>query len=162
MEKKKVHLEETKQIIDHETGEMIKTENTKIGFVDREPDYVKLYVKDVGALKGIRHTSNKVLMEIIGQMGYNNLFIAYSPIKRSMCNILDMKMSTLNMAIDDLYKKDILIRVERGVYLVDPGLFARGKWSDIKNMRLMIEYDAKTGERTIRSDAPQKLKLNMK
>lgn len=161
MEKKKVTFEETKQTVDHQTGEVTMVENTKIGFVDREPDYVKLYVKDVGALKGIRHTSNKVLMEIIGQMGYNNLFIAYAPIKRNMCQILDMKMSTLNMAIDDLYKKDILIRMERGVYLVDPQLFARGKWSDIKNLRLMIEYDTETNKRIIKSNAPEQLKLKV-
>jgi hypothetical protein len=161
MTKKKVTVEETKHIIDHETGEMIITENTKIGFVDREPDYVKLYVKDIGMLKGIKKSSNKVLMEIIGQMGYNNLFIAYAPIKRNMCKILDMKMSTINMAIDDLYKSGILLRAERGVYLVDPELFARGKWSDIKKVRLMIEYDRETNKRVLRSDAPEQLKLNM-
>lgn len=156
--KKKVVFEETKTVIDEQTGEVFRSENTKVSFADREPDYVKLYVKDIIRLQDLPPSTDKVLMEIIGQMGYSNIFAAYAPIKRVMSRNLGLSINTLNKSIDMLYKKGILVRVERGVYMVDPNLFARGKWEDIKKIRLIIEYDADTGVRRLTSDAPEQLK----
>ena len=45
MENKKIYQTETKTIIDHQTGEIIQTEHNQKGFVEKEPDYVKLYPK---------------------------------------------------------------------------------------------------------------------
>ena len=42
MENKKIYQTETKTIIDHQTGEIIQTEHNQKGFVEKEPDYVKL------------------------------------------------------------------------------------------------------------------------
>ena len=39
---KKFIKTETKTIIDHQTGEIIQTEHNQKGFVEKEPDYVKL------------------------------------------------------------------------------------------------------------------------
>jgi hypothetical protein len=156
--KKKVVWEENKVTIDESTGEILKTENTKVSFADREPDFVKFYVSDINRMKGLPPSTDKVLLEIIGQMGYSNIFAAYAPMKRVLCRNLNISIETLNKSIDQLYKKGILIRIERGVYLVDPNLFARGKWEDIKKLRLVIEYDTSTGERKLTSDAPKQLK----
>ena len=158
MAKKKIVFEETTRTIDESTGELLTTTNKQVSFADKEPDYVKLYISDIVRLKDLPPSADKVLMEIIGQMGYSNIFAAYAPIKRVMIKNLDISMNTLNKSIDQLHKKGILIRIERGVYLVDPNLFARGSWDDIKNIRLTIEYDGTTGQKKLTSDAPEKLK----
>ena len=158
MAKKKIVFEETTRTIDESTGELLQTTNKQVSFAEKEPDYVKLYISDIVRLKDLPPSADKVLMEIIGQMGYSNIFAAYAPIKRVMIKNLDISMNTLNKAIDQLHKKGILVRIERGVYLVDPNLFARGSWDDIKNIRLTIEYDADTGQKKLTSDAPEKLK----
>lgn len=161
MEKKRKKVNyhsETKTEIDYETGEIKKSEVLNKSFGESEPDFVKLYVSDIVRLKELPPAADKVLMEIIGQMGYKNMFPAYAPIKRVMCKVLNMSMNTLNKSITQLHEKGILIRVEKGIYLVDPNLFARGHWDDIKKVRLIIEYDANTGKKELKSDAPEQLK----
>ncbi len=160
--KKKILYQETNTITDVETGEVTLIEKTEVTFADREPDFVKLYVSDISRMHGLPPSTDKVLLEIIGQMGYTNIFAAYAPIKRHFCNILGISMDTLNKSIDQLFKKGLLIRVERGMYMVDPNLFARGKWEDIKKLRLVIEYDTENGQRKLSSDAPEQLKKQLK
>jgi hypothetical protein len=152
---KKIAKTETNTIIDAKTGEIIATEQTTISYGEKEPAYVKLYVDDVVRLVGLPPSTTTVLMEIIGNIGYQNIFAAYAPVKRMICKTLDININTLNKAIQNLYQKGILLRVERGVYIVDPNLFARGKWEDIKTLRLTIEYDAKTNKRVLKSNAKE-------
>ena len=40
---------------------------------------------------------------------------------------------------------------------MDPNLFARGSWNDIKQLRLIIDYNI-DGSRNLSSNAPQQLK----
>ena len=161
MTKKKVLWQENKTTIDETTGEIITSEKTEITFADREPDFIKLYVSDISRMNGLPPSTDKVLLEIIGQMGYSNIFAAYAPMKRFFCKKLGISMETLNKSVDQLYKKGILVRIERGMYLVDPNLFARGKWEDIKKLRLVIEYDTESGQRRLSSDAPEQLKKQL-
>ena len=53
--------------------------------------------------------------------------------------------------IDNLLKNNILIRVDRGLYMADPDLFGRGKWEDIKEIRTEIIYNGQTGKKEIKS-----------
>jgi non-homologous end joining protein Ku len=59
MENKKIYQTETKTIIDHQTGEIIQTEHNQKGFVEKEPDYVKLYLQDIATFKLSRQLSSQ-------------------------------------------------------------------------------------------------------
>ena len=159
MNNKKVFQTETKSIIDHQTGEILTTEHNQKTIVEREPDYVKLYIQDIARLKDLPSSASSLITLIIKSMGYNNLFFAFKPIKEIFCDELKMPMNTLNKQIDNLRKANILLPIpnKRGCYLVDPNLFARGAWNDIKQLRLVIDYN-QDGTRTLSSDAPQQLK----
>lgn len=159
--KKGIYKTVEKEIIDSETGEVLqfKTETEKVLY-EKEPEYVKLYLKDIVRLKDLPPTSEKLLMLIVKHMGYNNLFQAYKPLKIVMSQQLGMSLNTLNQQISNLRKAGILIPMDkygRGLYLVDPDLFARGSWKEIKNLRLVIEYNT-DGTKKLSSNAPQKLK----
>ena len=99
-------------------------------------------------------------MELIKSMGYNNVIPAYKPIKEMICRNLGIKMDYLNKSIDAFYKAGLLIRLHRGIYMADPELFARGKWEDIKNLRLVIEYK-KDGTKQLKSNLPQEVQLKL-
>ena len=159
MENKKIYQTETKTIIDHQTGEILQTEHNQKSFVEREPDYVKLYLQDVARLKDLPQSSSNLMTLIVKSMGYNNLFFAFKPLKEIFCEELNMPMNTLNKQIDNLRKAQILLPIpnKRGCYLVDPNLFARGSWNDIKQLRLVIDYNI-DGTRTLSSNAPEQLK----
>jgi DNA primase len=70
----------------------------------------------------------------------------------------------LNKAIDTFYKKGLFIRVARGVYMADPELFARGKWEDIRELRLVIDYVTDDNGRTtkkLKSDLSESVQLRL-
>lgn len=159
MEKNYRNVSKTREVIkiDGDTGEIVGTtiESQRVIW-DKEPDYVKLYFSDISRLKSLPPASEKLLLLIAKHMGYNNTFTAYKPVKVMLCEALGMTMNTLNMQISNLKKAGILISLPqygRGIYLVDPNLFARGKWEDIKNLRLTIDYNA---------DGTKSIKSNMK
>lgn len=158
-DKKNIRLKEVTEHVDVSTGEISSYEKKTVFQVDKEPDYVKLYVKDIVRLNGLPISTAKVLNALLQSMGYNNIIPAYAPIKKIICKDLGIKMNTLNKAIDNLYKKSILIRLDRGIYMADPELFGRGAWGEINEIRMMITYNDE-GKKVIKSEVSKdQLKL---
>jgi hypothetical protein len=141
-----------------QTGEILTQKSYTKSIIEREPDFVKVYLKDIVRLKDLPKNSENVLNLLLKSMSYKNIIPAYAPIKRMICSELDMKMDTLNRAIDNLYKAGVLIRVERGIYMADPNLFGKGEWKDINNLRLIIQYN-KDGSRQISGERAEQLKI---
>ncbi len=156
----KVSQSKIKETIDVETGELKSHVSTQVFGLEKEPPYIKMYIEDIARLKELPHGMNRILLEMIKSMGYNNIIAAYKPIKTIMCNNLGIKMDYLNKAISTFHKKGLLIRLDRGIYMADPELFARGKWEDIKNLRLVIEY-SKDGTKKLKSNLPKEVQLKL-
>lgn len=160
-EQKGVYRTIEKEIINSDTGEVLQFEvETEKVLYDKEPDYVKLYLGDIIRLKDLPPTSEKLLMLIVKHMGYNNIFQAYKPLKIIISQQLNISIHTLNNQISNLKRAGILIPLNqygKGLYLVDPDLFARGNWKDIKNLRLIVEYNS-DGTKKLSSNAPQKVR----
>jgi len=161
MKTKKIIFSAKTERIDNKTGEIFETEIISKMQVDREPDYVKMYVKDIIRFKDLPTGMDKVLMAIISNMSYTNIIFTYMPIKKFISSNLNITVSYVNKCISHYIKTGLLIKVERGIYLVDPELFARGKWENINELRLSITYDTKTGEKKIRSNIKEQLRLNL-
>lgn len=150
---KKVVQTTTSVVVDSSTGEVLTGHTHKTLSKEVEPPYVKLYLEDIGRLHGLPPFAVSALHQLVRSMGYSNIVPMYKPIKELMCNQMGIKMNTLNKAVQVLSDAGILIRVNngRGLYMVDPNLFARGSWENIKTLRLQIEYDNK-GNRHITSN----------
>lgn len=133
-------LQETRTDLVNEDGEVLRTEKTTIAYVENEPDYVKMYLKDILKLKDIQKAGNDVLFAILKRIDYSNEIFLFAPVKRKIAEELNLKEVTISKSIEDLCKKEIIIRKERGVYVVNPFYFGRGKWENIKRIRLEIEY----------------------
>jgi len=145
---KNITKEKITESFDNQTGEVSVESTVTVLKVPKEPPYVKLYLQDIIRLKDLPKGSDKILYMLLQSMGYNNIIAAYAPIKRIMCNQLDIKMNTLNKHIDNLYKAGVLIRIERGIYMADPELFGKGKWEDVRHIRMVIDYTP-SGKREI-------------
>lgn len=158
--KKKIITSNSVEVIDHNTGEVHQTTINTTFLLDKEPDFIKMYVSDIARLKELPTGMQPILMELIKSMGYNNVIPAYKPIKEMICRNLGIKMDYLNKSIDAFYKAGLLIRLHRGIYMADPELFARGKWEDIKNLRLVIEYQ-RDGTKQLKSNLPQEVQLKL-
>lgn len=140
MEKNKINYKEVKQIIDHDTGEVTKTETMESMQVPKEPDYVKIYIADIIKLKDLPKSHSSVLVAMLQGMNYYNEIPLISCTKKRICDEVNISMETLNKAIQAMTRRGIINRKGQGLYEANPFLFGRGKWSDIHKLRLSITY----------------------
>ena len=160
MEKK--HLSKTVKTTTIKDGELIEDIYSESFVVDREPAFIKLYIRDIGKLNSITGKTSDVLLEFISHMGYNNVIPTYMPIKKMISKKVGCSLATVEAAVKIFKKKGLFIPLARGIYVADPELFGKGKWEDIKNLRLVIEYK-QDGSKKLKSNLPEEiqLKLNM-
>lgn len=157
MEKKKAYVKEVVQLTE-ESGEVLKQVTTQMTMFEKEPPYVKLYLEDIGRLNGLNNSEQKLVNELIFNMGYNNVVPSYKPVKEMIAERLGISYNTVEKGIKALYQKGILIRKARGFYIMDPNIFGRGSWKDVKSIRMVIEYNA-DGTKTINTEISKQLNI---
>lgn len=141
MDKKRISQEITTQMVD-ENGVLTKELKHQLSYVEREPDYVKLYIGDILRLKDIPRSGNEILLAILKRMTYNNDIALFAPVKREIANELKIKEITVSKAIELFTLKSILLRKDRGLYLINPYFFGIGRWEKIKEIRMQIVYSS--------------------
>lgn len=150
------------EVVTHdESGVMTSHTKTEVTAYESEPPYIKMYIKDVVRLKELPKGSSKVLFQLLSRMGYNNTIATYKPFKKLIASDLGLSLSYVEDCISMFIKAGLLIRVDRGMYMADSNLFARGSWRDIKELRLAISYDQKTGVKTLKSNISEEVQLRL-
>ncbi|RRA99479.1 replication/maintenance protein RepL [Larkinella rosea] len=127
-----------KEIINVQSGEVVQTERETQ--VPKEPDFIKLYLEDLVMLKDIPQWVSGVLYGLLKHMNYQNEIILNSTIKKRVAIELGIVPKTIDNALVTFVKKSILLRLDTGVYKANPFLFGKGEWSNIRKIRLQIEY----------------------
>lgn len=141
---KKVSKVTKSKIIDVNTGEIQEEEEIIDAYVDKEPNYVKLYLKDIIALNDLPKDLDKVINVLLKTMSYDNMIILNSFIKKQMTEELGYKtVQVLNNNINKLVNAEILFRKGTGTYQVNARYFGRGHWHDIQEIRLEQIYSSK-------------------
>lgn len=139
-EQKNIIKQNVKTTVDLATGEVTEIHTENQYKVDREPDFVKLYLGDIGKLYNLPNTS--LLMALLKKMNYDNEVILNAAVKRELSKQIggNMGLSNIEKIIGIYTKRGVLIRKDRGIYLFNPYLFGRGKWQDVNKIRLSISY----------------------
>ncbi|MEJ9129506.1 replication/maintenance protein RepL [Bacillus thuringiensis] len=141
---KKVSKVTKSKTIDVNTGEIQEEEEIIDAYVDKEPDYVKLYLKDIIALNDLPKGLDKVINVLLKTMSYDNMIILNSFIKKQMTEELGYKtVQVLNNNINKLVNAEILFRKGTGTYQVNARYFGRGHWHDIQEIRLQQIYSTR-------------------
>lgn len=153
-----VTFQRVEQHLDVETGQIIKEVTNSTRMVPKEPPHVKIYLDDIASLNSLPASCSRLLYVLITSMGYNNMVPMLKPFKEMLCSKLDMKINTLEHLVSQLNEAGVMHKFGRGLYILDPHLFAKGKWENIEQLRLIIEYDPITGKRKLMSNAPEQLK----
>jgi hypothetical protein len=140
----KISKVETTKVVDM-NGE-ITEETTSVSFnYGKEPDYIKVYLDNIVVLAEIQGWISKVLYELIKGVTYANkgqFIIINSGYKRIVAENLGIKQQSVTNAVNQLSKKNILIKKETGVFLLNPQFFGRGEWKDISKIRYEVELSA--------------------
>ena len=63
-----------------------------------------------------------------------------SGIKKEIVKELETTMGTLDNALSKLVKSEIIARESKGVYKLNPYIFGRGSWQNIKEIRATWSY----------------------
>ena len=135
-----------KDTVDLSTGQIIQTEREIK--VPKEPDFIKLYLDDMVMLKDIPQWVSGILYSLLKRMSYQNEIVLNATIKKRIAADLDITTRTIDNALVTFVKKNILFRVGVGVYQANPYLFGKGEWTNIRKIRLQVEY-GQNGSREI-------------
>lgn len=126
-----------------QTGEITEKTTYNSFKVEEEPPFIKLYLRDICKLNDIPQKGNLILMELLKYTSYNNEIMLPAGIRKRIEEELNLAQGVLNNHLSSLVKKEILKRVSTGVFQLNPHLFGKGKWQDIKELRVTWGYSQK-------------------
>ena len=134
---------EYKIIKNNETGEIQEQETKKVQTVkvEQEPNFIKLYLDDLCRLRELPKTTNKILNELLKYTNYENIILLPSGVKQNIVENIGTSRGVLDNTLTRLVKEEILKRDGIGVYRLNPNLFGKGKWVDIKELRVNWTYN---------------------
>jgi hypothetical protein len=134
-------------VIDVNTGEIISQESEEIKTIQKEPDFIKLYLNTVLTFNGIKNISIDFIMLLCNYVTYANddhtqmKVVINKAIKDEMSKALDIKTNMIDKYIRKCVDSGILFKTEyRGTFVVNPFLIARGEWKNIKSLRTEFDY----------------------
>lgn len=127
---------------------------TAVRKVPSEPSFAKMYFDDLSALKGITKRQRDVLEELVVRMGYDNEVSLSSGLKKEICLSLgilksdsggelkeeNVSLNGFNYIVSQLVKAELIFRKGSGLYIINPYLFGRGKWTDVEKIRMEVKY----------------------
>jgi hypothetical protein len=130
-------LQRTEQTIDHITGEITKHTSTvvQLNKLPPEPEYIKLYVDDIGKLHGLSPTHREVLLYVAAASGYDGIATISTRRKAAIALTIGGSVKTVSNALTECVKTGLLRRVAHGEYEPNPFVFGRGSWAEIRERR---------------------------
>ncbi|EKQ5825854.1 hypothetical protein P5776_004390 [Vibrio parahaemolyticus] len=170
-----------------ELDEAVNSTDIATSSIPAEPDFIKLYLKDVVTLKGIQPANKDILYCLLKLMRYENYVISITKYDKTIiCKELGLKrVQQVDNAITSLKKAGILFPIvdengkkEQGAFEVNPYLFGKGKWvenynkrdinkltvlyrknnKEVINVDALIEYIKSETDEEKRNEAIEKLK----
>ena len=141
-ETNKVVETRTVKVVDNRTGEITNEVETQIKALEREPNYVKLYLDQIVKLSEITGWTSNVLYELLGDSKYANegqIIVVNAGYKEMVAEKLGIKPQSVTNAINALKKKEIIYKVKNGVFQLNPRIFGKGEWKDVKRLRYEVE-----------------------
>ena len=134
-------LFENKQTTVNENGEVIETVTNSFSKIPQTPDFVMAFTKDLGYLQHLSGGGAKLLFGLMAVVDRNNEITLNKARKERVAQSTGLKLGSIDSLLNQLIKKEIILRVERGIYCLNPFLFGKGKWKNVQKMRMTIEYD---------------------
>ena len=152
------NIERINTVVNMLTGEVVSQQKNVISIkpMAEEPAYIKMYIDDISRVLGLQHGHQEILLFIAASVDYEGIASLAIGRKARIAATVGCSIKSIDNAITEYIKQGILTRVARGEYELDPKLFAKGKWRDIRERRMSFKstiiYSAK-GEKTIETIA---------
>lgn len=136
-----------KKVLDEETGELEKM-YAKIRIGSQE-EFLKIYINSIDDLATIDHLTFQVMLIVLKRSKfcekedvYGNEFFNNDTFKAEVKEKLGLKKdNTVNKYVSNLAKAKILLRVNKGSYILNPRYFARGTMTAKTRLELIVQYN---------------------
>jgi len=142
-------------ITDRKTGEVVESRSNvyELRRLPDEPAFIKMYVNDLGALLGLQATHREILLFVAAGMNYYGVVSLSATTKARIALTVGCNEKTVRNAITEYVKAGILRRIGRAEYELDPHLFAKGEWAEIRGRRERFRLEVSYSEhgRTLRT-----------
>ncbi len=151
----------TRTEMDINTGELRRVVSEDVvGFVDQEPDYIKVYVGTQLCLNNLDPNLAPAIIAFGKHMTFanseKNQHVIYTNelVRKDVANELGCTERRVKQLITKLVENGIFIpfveetekdgvitkQKKRGIYFVNPWVIAKGSWKDIKQLRQQIDF----------------------
>lgn len=119
------------------------TKQTK--YEEVEPDFIKVYLKDLGALYSLTSQEIQLLLILSNWVTYckdgeGNRVSLSACDRKEILDKMGIQTQQLSRLINNLMAKKILTKLGTGRYFISPLVLARGKWTDVKAIRMQWDY----------------------
>lgn len=122
-----------------------------------EPPYVKMYIDDLGRISGLQASHTAILTYVAALVDYDGIITLNARRKACVAATTGCSVKTIENAITEYMKHDIVRRIGRAEYELNPSLFAKGEWKNIRERReafsVHISY-TKTGRHIVTTKTP--------
>ena len=151
MKMPKIKQSVTEKVVDENGKVKERRENTTLSW-GSEPPFIKVYLQDVLYLSDLPKSHENILFELLKRATYAGdefgmTVTLSSGMKQIIAKTLGIKnVRSINNALSELVKGEVLFRVATGVYQFNSYFFGKGDWQDIAKLRLEINYDAIKGK----------------
>ena len=149
--------------IDSVTGEVTSKTSTKVVKRDKTPDFIMLFTEGAPLLSdaSLSKREQNILNEILSTwVGLNNRVDFSQVLRAHLAKVLDYSPSSIYKGLNSLKRKKIFVEKNnitendvKGAIYLNPNIFGKGHWNDIKKLRydIQIDFDFETLEATTSS-----------
>ena len=122
-------------------GEIQEKTTTRHFKAEAEPGYIKLYLNNISYLHNLEKSLPPIIFELLNLVNYEQRIVINSFIKKEIAKKIGCSENHINNCITKLVKREIIIRIGRGVYEINTYIFAKGSWKDILKNRTKLKLD---------------------
>lgn len=115
--------------LDESTGELIS-----------EPEFVKVYIRDLSRVKGLNATQHEIFNFMLLNMNYDNVVAYGSKTKEHFLKFHGIKSQTFNNNIASLISSGMIERISRGEFRVNKKYAAKVDWSKVQSIEWTSVY----------------------
>ena len=109
--------------IDKETGE-----------IKHEPEFVKLYINKLCAVKGLSGLQHEMFKFMLGKMDHENVVSYGSVSKRKFLDKHNVTSATFNNNIKALIKAELMERIALGEFRINKKYATKVEWSKVQSI----------------------------
>lgn len=135
-------LSRKSSIFNHTTGEYLEVnDEIRLKAKNRE-EFFLVFVNNLKFLIDVPKQSLKVLIKILtSYVSWNNEVILNSNSRKELAEYCDTNVQVIYKSLEKLVKSNVLLKQDNGKLFLNPHIFGRGSWNDIKQLRQQLTFD---------------------